>query len=102
LQVFIGRDFGQGFVAENLHFGLRWESLFLDSCCGWGWEGWRHVTACVLWFGLGQKKICTWTVWYGQNRNLKRWRLNNNNKKSIESLIKKRKIKTFIYKIIVN
>jgi len=34
LQVFIGRDFGQGFVAENLHFGLRWESLFLDSCCG--------------------------------------------------------------------
>ena len=36
LQVFIGKDwdFGQVFVAENLHFGLRWESLFLNSCCG--------------------------------------------------------------------
>jgi len=22
------------FVAENLRFGLRWESLFLGSCCG--------------------------------------------------------------------
>jgi len=29
LQVFIGRDFGQGFVAKNLRFGLRWES------CSW-------------------------------------------------------------------
>jgi len=55
--LFIVKDFGQGFVAENLHFGLRWESLFLDSCCGWGWEGWRRVTACVLWFGLGQKNL---------------------------------------------